>query len=378
MRTSEMLVADCSSGSDHVGCSVARDGGADVVASRGERRRCARSIVEGKLRAAYERIQALECDVASWRKQSKGHSICQACKCDMDEELEIRIEAIRPYLAAQVLAQKVGSDVVDAPLSSKLCRDAGAHACEIDAVVAGTLHELRACRKQSRLPSRLLSQVSSSMKTVDEVADAVIKDIAEDCFGDIDADKVDHALSPDFTPHSTLEVHADVQEDVAPCAHKPVDGGVGNSTHLCVTGCAHDTIGPCIRGNFHHCGENHGRPAYRKDAQVNGLDVMLYFWDMRHGASCCGWWIGPVIGGDQVWPYQPASSATPPRSGWKAPCDGPQNTSIALAAVWNGSCSEEVGSGQLLASVSSSSCAFCSGTGHNGFSSCPCRSSCTS
>ena len=109
------------------------------------------------------------------------------------------------------------------------------------------------------------------------------------------------------------------------------DGGVGNSSLLCVTGCTHGTVGPVIRGSFQHCGENHGKPTYRKDAQVYGLEVMIYYWDKRDGPSYCGWWFGPKVGGDQVWAHQPASSMTPPTGGWKVPYDGPPDTSIALA-----------------------------------------------
>ena len=29
--------------------------------------------------------------------------------------------------------------------------------------------------------------------------------------------------------------------------------------------------------------------------QVNGLDVMLYFWDDRDGPDFCGWWFGPKV-----------------------------------------------------------------------------------
>ena len=27
--------------------------------------------------------------------------------------------------------------------------------------------------------------------------------------------------------------------------------------------------------------------------EVNGLDVMLYYWDERDGPDFCGWWFGP-------------------------------------------------------------------------------------
>merc|ERR1719305_457835 len=60
---------------------------------------------------------------------------------------------------------------------------------------------------------------------------------------------------------------------------------------IVVTGCTHGTVGPIIRGNFILAGENHGKPCYKKDTQVNGLDVMTYFWDERDGVGFCGWWL---------------------------------------------------------------------------------------
>jgi len=69
---------------------------------------------------------------------------------------------------------------------------------------------------------------------------------------------------------------------------------------------------------------NHGLPVYKKNEQVSGLDIMLYFWDERDGPACSGWWFGPQVGGDQVWGYHPErGSEVPPVAGWKVPCDGP-------------------------------------------------------
>ncbi|CAK0883943.1 unnamed protein product [Prorocentrum cordatum] len=76
---------------------------------------------------------------------------------------------------------------------------------------------------------------------------------------------------------------------------------------------------------------NHGKPTYKKDTQVNGLDVMLYFWDERDGKAFSGWWFGPKVGGDQVWAYHPRNIATPPKSGWKVPYDGPVDPTLAIA-----------------------------------------------
>ena len=86
-----------------------------------------------------------------------------------------------------------------------------------------------------------------------------------------------------------------------------------------------------MRGNFTANGQNHGRPTYKKDTQVNGLDVQLYYWDDRDGPNFCGWWFGPKVGGDQVWAYHPSSSAgTPPRTGWKVPYDGPPDPTFVI------------------------------------------------
>merc|ERR1712187_285469 len=69
----------------------------------------------------------------------------------------------------------------------------------------------------------------------------------------------------------------------------------------------------------------------KRDSQVNGLDVMVYFWDERDGPSFCGWWFGPKIGGDQVWAYHPdKASQTPPKNGWKVPYDGAVDPTMVL------------------------------------------------
>ncbi|CAE7212856.1 STOML2 [Symbiodinium sp. CCMP2456] len=111
----------------------------------------------------------------------------------------------------------------------------------------------------------------------------------------------------------------------------PREEAVGNVAHIAVTGCTHSTVGGIVRGNFTANGQNHGRPTYKKDTQVNGLDVQLYYWDDRDGPNFCGWWFGPKVGGDQVWAYHPSSSAgTPPRTGWKVPYDGPPDPTFVI------------------------------------------------
>eukprot|EP00418_Pyrodinium_bahamense_P090414 CAMPEP_0179035354 /NCGR_PEP_ID=MMETSP0796-20121207/13068_1 /TAXON_ID=73915 /ORGANISM="Pyrodinium bahamense, Strain pbaha01" /LENGTH=1161 /DNA_ID=CAMNT_0020731625 /DNA_START=58 /DNA_END=3543 /DNA_ORIENTATION=+ len=111
------------------------------------------------------------------------------------------------------------------------------------------------------------------------------------------------------------------------------DEGIGNERHILISGCTHGTVGSIVRGTYTLSAENHGKAAYKKDAQVNGLDVMLYFWDERDGPSFCGWWFGPKIGGDQVWAYHPSRTATtPPKTGWKVPYDGPVDPTFVVSA----------------------------------------------
>merc|ERR1712048_465560 len=98
--------------------------------------------------------------------------------------------------------------------------------------------------------------------------------------------------------------------------------------------------GVIARGNYAVVAENHGKRAYKRDTQVNDLDVMLYYWDERDGPSFCGWWFGPKVGGDQVWAYHPDRSLTcPPTSGWKVPYDGPVDPTFLIEAVSSSSAS---------------------------------------
>lgn len=104
----------------------------------------------------------------------------------------------------------------------------------------------------------------------------------------------------------------------------------GRSERIIVTGCKHETVGDIVRGEFNLHSDNHGKPVYKKNGQVNGLDVMLYFWDDRDGPDFCGWWFGPKVGGDQVWAYHSEKAPTPPLSGWKVPYDGPVDNTFIL------------------------------------------------
>merc|ERR1719247_2771347 len=108
--------------------------------------------------------------------------------------------------------------------------------------------------------------------------------------------------------------------------------GQNKDVTLIVTGCTHATVGGIVRGSFQLHGENHGKPTYKKDGQVNGLDVMSYYWDERDGPGFCGWWFGPKVGGDQVWAYHTDKMAgMPPQNGWKVPYDGPVDPTFVIS-----------------------------------------------
>merc|ERR1712066_920937 len=57
----------------------------------------------------------------------------------------------------------------------------------------------------------------------------------------------------------------------------------------------------------------------------------------RDGPELCGWWFGPVIGGDQVWAYHPSrQAATPPASEWNVPHDGAIDPTFTVKADRSG------------------------------------------
>eukprot|EP00392_Amoebophrya_sp_AT5.2_P005734 g5744.t1 len=66
---------------------------------------------------------------------------------------------------------------------------------------------------------------------------------------------------------------------------------------------------------------NHGKPQYKKDTkEIEGCTMScIYFWDARDGESMSGWWVAPVVGGEQVWSFNPSKDALPPPSGWRVP-----------------------------------------------------------
>jgi len=106
-----------------------------------------------------------------------------------------------------------------------------------------------------------------------------------------------------------------------------------SSAGLTVAGVQNATVGNIVRGSYTPYSENHSRIVYRKNEQVNGLDVLVYYWDERDGPSFCGWWFGPKVGGDQVWAYTSQQTQLPPQTGWKVPYDGPVDPTFLVTGM---------------------------------------------
>lgn len=92
---------------------------------------------------------------------------------------------------------------------------------------------------------------------------------------------------------------------------------------LRVSLCSDATVEAGVNGIYKILGYNHGRPMYKGGEEGDGYLAYLYFWDDRDGDDMCGWWIGPTLGGEDVWVYhEDKQAAVPPVSGWHAPHDG--------------------------------------------------------
>jgi len=106
---------------------------------------------------------------------------------------------------------------------------------------------------------------------------------------------------------------------------------------LIVSGCKNKTICEIVKGTFFRHGSNHSKPVYKKKTEKkkeeDDLDVLIYYWDERDGAENCGWWFGPVVGGEMVWAYHPSRKATtPPPAEWNVPHDGDIDFTFSVTA----------------------------------------------
>ena len=99
---------------------------------------------------------------------------------------------------------------------------------------------------------------------------------------------------------------------------------------ICVSGCeTNETLSKIIQGVYAPSTINHGKLVYKKKEIIGDtkqMDVYIYYWDMRNGASWNGWWFGERIGvrrGIGAYAYNPGSHcdnpALLPASNWKYP-----------------------------------------------------------
>ncbi|CAL1138553.1 unnamed protein product [Cladocopium goreaui] len=75
-------------------------------------------------------------------------------------------------------------------------------------------------------------------------------------------------------------------------------------------------------------GEHHGRPVFQR---IGSKGPFIYFWDDRDGESWCGWWLGPILGGAEVWGYHPKEDMMPPEYGWRSPWHGEDSKVIRMS-----------------------------------------------
>lgn len=54
-------------------------------------------------------------------------------------------------------------------------------------------------------------------------------------------------------------------------------------------------------------------------AAIPPKPIVIYFWDDRDGWHLCGWWIGPEVGSNTVWAFNPGEADEPPVDGWRQP-----------------------------------------------------------
>ena len=108
---------------------------------------------------------------------------------------------------------------------------------------------------------------------------------------------------------------------------------VGEASKLAVFGCQDPEAENVIQGIYVDQGptsSNHGKPVFKKEATPSSANALIYFWDERDGPSSNGWWIGPSVGGDQVWAYNCNPSPLPPIDGWRVVGHGQVNTALKV------------------------------------------------
>lgn len=98
---------------------------------------------------------------------------------------------------------------------------------------------------------------------------------------------------------------------------------------LRVWGCSDVKVAEQVQGVYTAFEDHHARSSFRK--QSHGPPAFIYYWDGRDGHELSGWWMGPSLGGQDVWMYHPDCSADgPPEFGWMGPHDGPVDVAMRV------------------------------------------------
>jgi hypothetical protein len=75
-------------------------------------------------------------------------------------------------------------------------------------------------------------------------------------------------------------------------------------------------------GLYDVAGTHEGKPLYRKMCpQIPHGSLALYYWTDTTNPALSGWWLGPVVGGSEVWAFCQGDDALPPEQGWRHPHD---------------------------------------------------------
>ncbi len=80
-----------------------------------------------------------------------------------------------------------------------------------------------------------------------------------------------------------------------------------------------------LNGVYKVTGSHHGKPLFKKPCtEIEGCtEACIYFWDESDGESFSGFWVAPIVGGEQVWAFNPAKTPLPPATGWRVPFSSP-------------------------------------------------------
>jgi len=102
------------------------------------------------------------------------------------------------------------------------------------------------------------------------------------------------------------------------------EDGEEDTGDVCVvlrdTASGHDRHDEVLSGFYSECGENHGRPVYRRCVEEHRRDaqeVYIYYWDGQGGTELAAWWFGAAVGGEEVWAKCYRDTQGPPDKGWQ-------------------------------------------------------------